>query len=262
MGHRGQSYREAGWAGYDANATDYDENQATEERTRYGTGLGAAASSLRDVNATGTTTGTTAGTTSGMGTGTERTVETDATRRTADLGADRPLGTERAAGTGQEEHIPIIEEQINVGKRTVERGAVRVRSYVIETPVEEQVRLRDETVTVERRPVDRPAGDIPPDAFRERTIEVTETDEEPVVEKAARIREEVVIRKEAEERAQTISDTVRRTEVEIDDARSGADRPLDKDRMSGDRPLDRDIGRDETGRDKDLNPNRDPNRKV
>lgn len=264
IGHRGESYRESGWTGYDANATDYDETQATEERTRYGTGLGAAAASLRDVNTTGTTTGTTAGTTAGMGTGTDRTVETDATRRTADLGADRPLSTERAAG--QEEHIPIVEEQINVGKRTVERGAVRVRSYVIETPVEEQVRLRDETVTVERRPVDRPAGDIPPDAFRERTIEVTETDEEAVVEKAARIREEVVIRKEAEERAQTISDTVRRTEVEIDDARTGADRPLDKDRldkdrMSGDRPLDRDIGRDAgPGMDRDLD--RDPNRKV
>jgi Uncharacterized protein conserved in bacteria len=236
IGHRGQSYRESGWTGYDANATDYDETQATEERTRYGTGLGAAAASLRDVNTTGTTAGTT--------TGTDRTVETDATRRTADLGTDRPMGTERAAGMGQEEHIPIVEEQINVGKRTVERGAVRVRSYVIETPVEEQVRLRDETVTVERRPVDRPAGEIPSDAFRERTIEVTETDEEAVVEKAARIREEVVIRKEAEERAQTVSDTVRRTEVEIDDARSGADRPLDKDRMSGDRPLDRDLDRD------------------
>ena len=247
IAHRGQSYRESGWTGYDANATDYDETQATEERTRYGTGLGAAAASLRDVNTTGSTAGTTAGT--------DRTVETDMTRRTADLGTDRPVGT------GQEEHIPIVEEQINVGKRTVERGAVRVRSYVIETPVEEQVRLRDETVTVERRPVDRPAGEIPPDAFRERTIEVTETDEEAVVEKAARIREEVVIRKEAEERAQTISDTVRRTEVEIDDARSGADRPLDKDRLAGDRPLDRDIGRDTgPGMDRDLD--RDPNRKV
>lgn len=240
ISQRGQQYRESGWTGYDATAHDYDETQATEERTRYGTGLGAAAASLRDVNATGSTTGT------------NRTIETDTTRSTADLGAERMAGTERAVGTGQEEHIPVVEEQIHVGKRTVERGAVRVRSYVIETPVEEQVRLRDETVTVERRPVDRPVGEVPPEAFRERTIEVTETDEEAVVEKAARVREEVVIRKEAEERAQTVSDTVRRTEVEIDDnrtagrtaGRTGGDRPLDRDRLAGDTPLDRDLDRD------------------
>ena len=75
--------------------------------------------------------------------------------------------------TGGEEVIPIVEEQLSVGKRQVERGGVRVRSYVVETPVEESVRLRDETINVERRRVDRPAGDITGDAFRERTIELT-----------------------------------------------------------------------------------------
>ncbi|WP_448202773.1 YsnF/AvaK domain-containing protein [Azospirillum sp. sgz302134] len=232
--HRGAAYREAGWTGYDTAATDYDATQATEERTRYGTGLGAAAASLRDVNTTGV----------------DRKVETDTTR--SDVGRT-DVGRTGVVGTGQEERIPVVEEQIHVGKRTVERGAVRVRSYVVETPVEEQVRLRDESVVVERRPVDRELGEVPADAFRERTIEVTETDEEAVVEKAARVREEVVIRKEAEERAQTVSDTVRRTEVEIDDTRTGADRPLDRDRpltdrpttdLSGDRPLDRDLDRD------------------
>ncbi|MBP2295599.1 YsnF/AvaK domain-containing protein [Azospirillum rugosum] len=242
ISQRGQTYRESGWTGYDATTHDYDETQATEERTRYGTGLGAAAASLRDVNTTGTTTDRST---------TDRIVETDTTRSDADL--DTGMGARRAVGTGQEEHIPVVEEQINVGKRTVERGSVRVRSYVIETPVEEQVRLRDETVTVERRPVDRAVGEVPPEAFRERTIEVTETDEEAVVEKATRVREEVVIRKEAEERAQTVSDTVRRTEVEIDDNRSGGDRPLDRDRMSSDRPIDPDL-------DRDLD--RDPARKV
>ncbi|MBP2313685.1 YsnF/AvaK domain-containing protein [Azospirillum soli] len=218
--HRGRSYRESGWTGYDTTAADYDETQATEERTRWGTGLGAAAASFRDTNVSGT----------------DRTVETDTTRARADLDVDR-------ADVGREEHIPIVEEQINVGKRTVERGSVRVRSYVIETPVEEQVRLRDESVVVERRAVDRDVSELPADAFRERTIEVSETDEEAVVQKTARVREEVVIRKEAEERAQTVSDTVRRTEVEIDDNRSGSDRPLDRDRPASDRPLDRDPDR-------------------
>ena len=84
--------------------------------------------------------------------------------------------------------------------------------------MQEQVALREERVSVERRPVDRPiaAGD---DAFRERTIEATETAEEAVVAKEARVTEEVVVRKQSEERTQTVSDTVRRTEVEVEDER-------------------------------------------
>ncbi|HEX8062397.1 MAG TPA: DUF2382 domain-containing protein [Allosphingosinicella sp.] len=54
-----------------------------------------------------------------------------------------------------EERIPIVEEELRVGKREVERGGARVRSYVTETPVSEQVNLREEHVSVERRPVDR-----------------------------------------------------------------------------------------------------------
>jgi len=122
-------------------------------------------------------------------------------------------------GTDREEVIPITEESLAVGKREVERGKVRVRSRIIETPVEETVTLRDETVHVERRAVNRDLGDVPADAFRERTIEVTETDEEAVIAKSARIVEEVVVRKDVTEEAHTVRDTVRRTEVEIEDDR-------------------------------------------
>jgi uncharacterized protein (TIGR02271 family) len=117
-----------------------------------------------------------------------------------------------------EERIPLAEEQIVVGKREVGHGYVRVRSYVVETPVEERVTLHQERVDIERRPIDRPIepGD---EAFRERVIEATETSEEAVVSKEARVREEVVVRKEAEERTETVRDTVRRTEVEIEDER-------------------------------------------
>ncbi|MDP8929197.1 MAG: YsnF/AvaK domain-containing protein [Actinomycetota bacterium] len=52
------------------------------------------------------------------------------------------------------------------------------------------------------------------DAFRERTIEVSETDEEAVVEKEARIVEEVVVSKDAVEHEETVRDTVRRTDVD------------------------------------------------
>jgi uncharacterized protein (TIGR02271 family) len=124
--------------------------------------------------------------------------------------------SEDASGT-----IPLAEEELRIGKREVNRGRVRVRSYVVEEPVSEDVNLREETVHVERRPVDRniTASDAD-DLFRERTIEVEERGEEAVVSKTARVREEVAIGKDVEERTETVSDKVRRTEVEVDDDRS------------------------------------------
>ena len=146
-------------------------------------------------------------------TGTTERTTTDTTETTSTNTAQRDIGT-----AGAEERIPLAEEQIVIGKREVGRGYVRVRSYVVETPVEEQVTLHQEHVDIERRPVDRPVepGD---EVFRERVIEATETSEEAVVSKEARVREEVVVRKEAEERTETVRDTVRRTEVEIEDER-------------------------------------------
>jgi uncharacterized protein (TIGR02271 family) len=114
-----------------------------------------------------------------------------------------------------EARIPVAEEDVRIGKRDVERGRVRVRSYVVEQPIEELVRLRDETVRVERRPV---AGDAPMggDAFQERTIEMSEHDEEPVVEKRARVKEEVVIKKDVGERTERVQERARRTQVDVD----------------------------------------------
>jgi len=141
-------------------------------------------------------------------------------------------GANETARTGDETVIPIAEEQLSVGKREVERGAVRVRSYVVETPVEESVRLREENVNVERRRVDRPA-DATADAFRERTIDVTETAEEAVVSKTARVTEEVVVSKDVTERTEQVSDTVRRTEVDVENS-AGTDRAVDRDTLNRD----------------------------
>ena len=118
--------------------------------------------------------------------------------------------------TGTEEVIPVVEEQLVVGKRDVSRGGVRVRSYVTETPVHEQIRLRNERIDVERRPVDQPLSAADADAFRERTIDMTATGEEAVVGKTARVVEEVVVSKTADERVEEVDDTVRRTDVEVD----------------------------------------------
>ena len=129
--------------------------------------------------------------------------------------AGRPATSTAAATTGDDMAIPIVEERLVVGKREVDRGGVRVRSYVVETPVSEQVTLREENVDVQRRVVDRPLTDAD-DAFRERTIEMTETGEEAVVGKQAVVTEEVSIRKDVGQRTEQVRDTVRHTEVEVE----------------------------------------------
>ena len=111
--------------------------------------------------------------------------------------------------------IPVVEEEISVGKRQVEHGKARIHTHVEERPVEESVRLREEKVIVERHPVNRPATDADLRATEE-TIEVTETVEEPVVSKRARVVEEVTVRKEAHERTETVRDTVRRKDVDVE----------------------------------------------
>jgi len=129
----------------------------------------------------------------------------------------------RGSDTGRDEVIPVAEEELHVGKREVSRGRVRIRSHVVERPVQEQVTLSQERVQVERRPVEGSmhAGTMGDDSnlFQERTIDVEERGEEAVVSKEARVVEEVVVRKEANQRTETVSDTVRKTEVEVDDER-------------------------------------------
>jgi uncharacterized protein (TIGR02271 family) len=139
----------------------------------------------------------------------------DAGRR--EIGARETKGH---AETATERVIPVVEEQAKIGKREVHRGRVRVYTHVAERPIEEHIRLREERIRVERRPVDRPVTGVPAGAFKEQTIEITERAEEPVVQKEARVVEEVTIGKDVRERDVTVRDTVRRTEVEVD--RGGA----------------------------------------
>ncbi len=133
-----------------------------------------------------------------------------------DVGA-KPLGkseleTERMRGR-DEIHIPVVEEQIAIGKREVESGGVRVATHVTERPVEETVQLRDEKVTVERHKVDRPVTGR--EDLTDKTIEVHARSEQPVVEKSARVKEEVVITKQAGTHTETIREKVRRSDVDV-----------------------------------------------
>lgn len=112
--------------------------------------------------------------------------------------------------------IPIIEEQLEVGKRTVEKGGVRLKSRIVEREVEENLRLREERVWLERNSVDRPASEADFTNFKEGTIEMTEQSEVPVVNKQARVVEEVSLGKEVEEKDETVRGTVRSTEVDVE----------------------------------------------
>jgi len=120
--------------------------------------------------------------------------------------------------------IPVVQEQLKVGKREVQRGGVRVFSRVVETPVNESIGLREEHVNVQRRTVDEPISSADSTAFKEQSIEMRETAEEAVVEKSARVVEEVMINKEVSQREQQIHDTVRHTEVEVEQLGAGSAR--------------------------------------
>jgi uncharacterized protein (TIGR02271 family) len=140
--------------------------------------------------------------------------------------APRPHATERreavSGATGDEAVLPVTEERLRVGTRPVARGGVRVYRRMSERPVEEQVRLREEHVNVERRAVDRPAGDAS-EAFRDRVIEITEMAEELVVAKEVRVVEEVVVSKDVRERDEAVTDRVRRSDVEVERMESSDD---------------------------------------
>jgi uncharacterized protein (TIGR02271 family) len=111
--------------------------------------------------------------------------------------------------------LPVIEEQLNVGKRVVQRGGVRVHTRVTERPVEAAVNLREENVTVDRRPVDRAATDADFAAVKEGEFTVTTKAEVPVVSKEANVVEEVVVGKNVTAREETVRDSVRRTDVDV-----------------------------------------------
>ena len=131
--------------------------------------------------------------------------------------ADEP-GFRREA----DETLQVMEERLRVGKREVARGAVRIRSYIVERPVQQDVRLHEERVHLERRPVDRAADPSEIKAFQDRTIEVVALGEEAVVAKEARVVEEIAIVKDVSDRIETVRETVRHTEVEVEDTtRSG-----------------------------------------
>lgn len=173
---RGASYRSSGYTGYSETAAPYATEDITRERETY-----------RTAN-------------------TGRTGNADAMN----------TGAATNVNAQGETVIPIVEEELVVGKRQVQGGGARIHTYVTERPVDASVTLREEHVTVDRRPVDRAATDADM-AFGEKSFDITETSEEAVVGKTSRIVEEVVVGKTATDRTETVRDTVRRTDVEVEE---------------------------------------------
>jgi hypothetical protein len=122
----------------------------------------------------------------------------------------------RAAGVSSpEEVLSVAEEKLDVGKRVIQGETTRIRRFVTETPVEEQVSLHEEHARVVRRAIADPDYVKNLD-WSDKVVEITETAEEPVVTKSAHIAEEVVIQREGRDHVETIRDKVRRQRVEVE----------------------------------------------
>ncbi len=127
-------------------------------------------------------------------------------------------GNDKERGAGREEVVPVVEEELSVGKRKVATGGVRVTSRVVERPVQKTVHLREEQVEAARERADRVLSPEEAEAaFEDRTVEMTATAEEAEVRKTARVVGEVSLGKRVEERTETVRDKVRRTEVEVEE---------------------------------------------
>lgn len=147
--------------------------------------------------------------------------------------------------------VDVVEENLEVGKRKVETGGARISSRIVEKPVEERINLREEHVNVNRERVDRPADSGDLKNFKNRTIEEHETSEVPVVNKEARVVEEVSLDKEVDNREEVIKENLRKTEVDVDRLKGDGDR-RNNDIAGRDIERDKNLSREQRNRDGDI----------
>lgn len=135
---------------------------------------------------------------------------------------DRVMSDEGSSEESSAGSVSIVEEEFSVSKAKTTNGGVRVTSSVSETPVEETVTLTTETVGAERHEADRVLkGEEAEAAFEGKTVELMGTREEAEVHKEARVVGEVELTKETKERQKTVKDTVRKTDVEVEQIGAG-----------------------------------------
>lgn len=135
---------------------------------------------------------------------------------------------------GGSQRMDAVQEDLKVGKRTIQKGGVRVHGRTVDTPVEEQVSLHDERAVIDRKKVDRPASEAETQsAFKDRDLDIHETTEEPVVSKSMRVTEEVNVGSRSSDRTETVRDTLRHTEIDVDKTGNGGQRPRATDGRTG-----------------------------
>jgi uncharacterized protein (TIGR02271 family) len=134
---------------------------------------------------------------------------------TAGSGGRAEVGAYEVAAE-DELRIPVVEEELTATVREREAGAVRIEKRVVEEDRVLEVPVTDEQIRVERRIVDRPLG-AETQAFEEIVIDVPLTTEQVELQKQARVAEEIVVSKEATQRTERVTDTVRREEVFVDE---------------------------------------------
>jgi uncharacterized protein (TIGR02271 family) len=144
-----------------------------------------------------------------------------------------PAWNDEARGRVKDEQVlPVAHEELAIGKREVSKGGIRVQTRVASVPAEQTVQLREEHAMIQRVPVDRPAA-AGEDLFQERTFEVLEMAEEAVVQKRSRVKEEVRIAKQMAERTETVRDTVRKTEIEVEHTSGRPERRVNRGPYAG-----------------------------
>ena len=131
--------------------------------------------------------------------------------------ATQTVGTQTNTTGSDGNTVKVIEENLAVGKRVVQSGGARIRSQIVQRPVEESIRLRSEHVSIQRTPVNRPVNAADLQAFQGKSVEIVEHAEVAVVAKEARVVEEIGLKKDTSERTEVIRDTVRGTEVQVEE---------------------------------------------
>ncbi|MET4655548.1 uncharacterized protein (TIGR02271 family) [Exiguobacterium sp. PvP048] len=156
---------------------------------------------------------------------------------------DRTSSIAPDAGT-EEERLRLHEERLNVDKERVQTGEVNVSKRVVEDQQSIEVPVEREEVYVERRPVNE--SETRTDAFVDEndSIHVPLSEERVVVSKQDVVTEEIVVGKRKVQDTETVSETVRREEADINDGTNmtnDLNRDNDRDnRLDRDNDLDRD----------------------
>jgi uncharacterized protein (TIGR02271 family) len=152
-----------------------------------------------------------------MGTTGTETFVTDVDRSNIDQTVDVDRVTAARVSEDDEIRIPVMEEELTATVRQQEAGAVRIQKDVVAEERTLEVPVTEERIRVERRVVDRAATSADAGAFEETVIDVPLRTETVDVQKQARVAEEVIVSKEAVQRTERVTDTVRKEEVFVDE---------------------------------------------